>query len=523
MSSDILPHKALNDLESMHYYLKQKLLSSKQVTDLIPFIHVFSNIDQLKQQLLTSLNQQYESEKAEEKTTDGNVSTSKLRSCFMSLFSLNGIPSDIIHAKIISFLPCKEYKKLPILSSHFRNVMKNHQFLFNDHQYSIRLSFNSNKLSLQSNSKLTIKHAGHCIDVRSHKKIDNFDPNQNDRIISFDKLKHWVIMRQYYFGIERQSDVSLILKDRHNDKCLQLLHKYNKSIEKLTITAREKLHKDIISNILNVPNSFNQLRILTVTGIYNIAIRFGDNAFQNLQCIDISTKFYPNTIQNIHDGLVHVGNSLQFIRIENTGSRLRAAKNAEALQFGANIKWILMKNLTGFKMDLSECTKLIGVKLFGVDLDGVIWPKDGHVIPFACLCDAEQSTAWKDGVLSMQLNVKFILLLKVIRQENNADDWGYSRVLKKEVFNDDKDITKRVRIDNVMNKLNDIDDLKQDNDDNDLCLILDKTDIDQDLWKKILKYVYKDNNLYNMKVDEYRKLFKLNSINWIKVLESYQS
>ena len=111
MSTDILPHKALNDLQSMYHYLKQRLISSKQITDLIPFINTLSNLEQLKKQLLVSLDKQYEIEQSQQSS---NESKSKIRSTFISLFSLNGIPSDMIHAKIISFLSSKEYKKLPM-------------------------------------------------------------------------------------------------------------------------------------------------------------------------------------------------------------------------------------------------------------------------------------------------------------------------------------------------------------------------------------------------------------------------
>ena len=51
---------------------------------------------------------------------------------FISLFALNGIPSDNIHAHILSFLPSKEYKKLPILSTHFRDIFKNSPHIYNN-------------------------------------------------------------------------------------------------------------------------------------------------------------------------------------------------------------------------------------------------------------------------------------------------------------------------------------------------------------------------------------------------------
>ena len=111
MATNILPHKSLNDINSMYYYLKQKLICSLQITDLIPFINTLLNIEELKQQILMSLAKQYEIENSKQPLLSINLeSKSKLRSLFISLFALNGIPSDIIHANIISFLPSKEYK-----------------------------------------------------------------------------------------------------------------------------------------------------------------------------------------------------------------------------------------------------------------------------------------------------------------------------------------------------------------------------------------------------------------------------
>ena len=52
LSSDIVPQKTLNNIDSMYYYLKQKLNTAKRITDLIPFITKLMNIKQLKQQLL---------------------------------------------------------------------------------------------------------------------------------------------------------------------------------------------------------------------------------------------------------------------------------------------------------------------------------------------------------------------------------------------------------------------------------------------------------------------------------------
>ena len=44
----------------MHHYLKQKLMSAKHVTDLIPFVNILIGTDELKKQLLSALDTQYQ-------------------------------------------------------------------------------------------------------------------------------------------------------------------------------------------------------------------------------------------------------------------------------------------------------------------------------------------------------------------------------------------------------------------------------------------------------------------------------
>ena len=169
MATDILPHKALNDIGSMHYYLKQKVTKSKHTTDLIPFINQLIDIEDLKRQIIASLDKQYQKENSLNSTPSEALieSKSNLRSLFLSIFALNGIPSDIIHANIISFLPSKEYKKLPILSKHFRNVMINNPFIFNDKGYVIDLKFCNKNHSLNKLSEIQILHENQTVVVQS--------------------------------------------------------------------------------------------------------------------------------------------------------------------------------------------------------------------------------------------------------------------------------------------------------------------------------------------------------------------
>ena len=61
---DILPHRTLNDIDSMYYYLKQRLNNAKLITDLIPFINAFISAQEMKKQLTLLLDKQYKHEKS---------------------------------------------------------------------------------------------------------------------------------------------------------------------------------------------------------------------------------------------------------------------------------------------------------------------------------------------------------------------------------------------------------------------------------------------------------------------------
>ena len=143
--TDIVPQKSLNDIDSMYYHLCHRLNTTQQITDLIPFISKLMNIDALKQHLKSSLDKEYQTAKSKDKDHSIQLSSeTNIRSLFISLFSFNGIPSDSIHAHILSFLPAVEYRKMPFLSKQFRHILRNNPFLYNDKNYQLQLCFSIN-------------------------------------------------------------------------------------------------------------------------------------------------------------------------------------------------------------------------------------------------------------------------------------------------------------------------------------------------------------------------------------------
>ena len=98
---DIIPMKSLNNMDSMYYYLSQRLQTATNITDLIPFIQKLIKIDELKKNLKVLLDKEYQSTKATDSTSNNIQPTSlnTIRPLFISLFAMNGIPSDNIFTK----------------------------------------------------------------------------------------------------------------------------------------------------------------------------------------------------------------------------------------------------------------------------------------------------------------------------------------------------------------------------------------------------------------------------------------
>ena len=531
MSTEILPHKALNDISSMHHYLKQKLISSKQVTDLIPFINILSNVEELKKQLLSSLDEQYEKE-----NSTNHDSKSKLRSLFVSLFSLNGIPSDIIHAQIISFLPCKEYKKIPILSSHFRNVMKNHPFIFNNKKYCVNLKFSQRKLSSTKSSIITIKHTDRTLNVsppnNRHKKSNKTEHSINTQncIIQFDKIKCWNVQYRHIYGLFHSSINSdddnkedypvTITEDKHNKFSLDLLTKHSNSIEKLDIKCD---NHNILKSILNLQDSFISLHALCLKHTeWNLnAINLSPGSFNNLSYFELGVNKH-SAFQSIQNIVEFVSKSLKAFKMTHIhsprdlmhsyGSRhdVNRMKEHITLKMPANLEWICVQNV-GLTLDLTECDKLVGVKLISVESKRIFWPKKHtYLIPFVCLGDTLRNNDWEDMTRNKQINGKFILLKKVkfkTRDESRAHNAMLRHPRRKQLMFNDKEDIDRINIDHVLLNLKGNKDEK--------CLILQENNIDKGLFEKILKYNFQDENLRNMKRKQYMKWKMLNCANWV--------
>ena len=126
----------------MYQHLKSRIKQAQDIQELIPFIKYLTNIDELKLQLVSSLDTHYKiiDNNKNESPDKRDISQCNIRPLFISLFKFNGIPSDIMHANIISYLPSKDYIQLPLVCKYFHNVMLNHPFIYNEKGYKVHIS-----------------------------------------------------------------------------------------------------------------------------------------------------------------------------------------------------------------------------------------------------------------------------------------------------------------------------------------------------------------------------------------------
>ena len=110
----------------MYNSLKEKIQNAQYFTDLLPLIASLFTFDHIKTDLISALDKKYKATVSME-----SEQNSKIRPIFVALNTFNGIPSDVMHANIISFLPSRDYKKLPLVSKNFRNIMLKYPFIYN--------------------------------------------------------------------------------------------------------------------------------------------------------------------------------------------------------------------------------------------------------------------------------------------------------------------------------------------------------------------------------------------------------
>ena len=550
LPSDIVPQKTLNNIESMYHYLKQKLNDAKQITDLIPFVKKLINIKDLKQTLKSSLDKQYQTAKKNESQSSNITNTSQsannIRSLFVSLFSLNGIPSDNIHAHILSFLPSVEYKKLSLLSKHFKFICKNYHYLYNDMGYIVQLKFSiaPERLSKTSTTSINVYHTGSAgiyisaMDKKHPSKLSSDDIN--NLTVPITQIKKWAFVEEYVWRDPDESMSMDATQDGNNQIINNLISTHSNKIEKLEVQLTKK---NISDNVFNVYNQFNQCKILSITDAKDVSL--SPNTFKNLQCLEITTSddFFgaEMTLKNVNGILKSITSNLTCLqykftkptfRIHRNRSMSMDIENCDEICIPSQIEWLSIETVgrDNVSLDLSECNKLIGVQLMGIDYDKVKWPKDKtRTIPFVCIgikhrdedrlsqigmsnsIDDEKSmNEWKNKIMRKQLDVKVVCILReeevTEQDETPPPAWDNDRRYKW-VYDDDEKMKK-------VNVIRAFDDEKKKNEEK--CLLLGKDSCNDMLFGRILEYVVRDDNKRNKMLKRCERWWYLGSAQWLK-------
>ena len=547
-TENLLPHKSLSDLKSMHQYLNQKINQTKALSDLLPFIKSLIGIDALKSQLISSLNKQYEIEQESDQHENFSI-----RSLFISSCIFNGIPSDIMHANIISYLPSSDFKNLSLISKHFRTILLNHPFIFNSKRYKIHFTdqpldlifrFNHNNDDIDNiinmdidqvvTQKFTIDHHSKLISINLEKLKQD-----NDTLTQLRPLLHNIKV----YNLSHEPTLNVI---QHLSKT-----NINKQIQKLELKSFKAIDKVINNNngweFENcVSLSFMCDDPQTAPTINNNSIFSNPTMFGALECLElivkdsISNSFSQyQSRSNYHDmyGLHHhryhhrssghLSNAfydnlnalLSYLSETLLCLTLRYESKSEHnyrpsysshsqdkfLKIPKNIEWLNISNIANCRFDISECNNLMVMKLEnGVEYNNIIWSKNKkYIIPYVYIeyDDSHYDDNYLDNsamFIHEQLpseklpNVRFIDW----RLGQSAMQYTIQEIMVELETNDGYDCNGNIDV---------------------ICLKLKNK---RNLFEELMEYKYKsDVTLKDEKISQVEKWWSVNSAQWIQSLE----
>ena len=493
----------------LHTQLAQRIKDAKTFIELFPFITRLLDIDALKTQLISALDK------------NSNIQQDKsIRHLFMSLNIFNGIPSDIMHANIISYLPSEDYVTLPLVCKQFRNVMLNHPFIFKEKGYKIDMR----------NSK----HDHHCFfDHPSQSIMMNHDEQTKSDIMSLKTSKSLMDNIKYW---------SMNSKPPSN-----VLSKHENTLQKIEIGGYhlfgELSKNDTGSNAFQ----FEQCRILSIKDYYRILhpvpIIQNKDIFTRVQCLEIfnilseksimrppampppnpmsfhgpglisskpvpiAADYSPEFYGNLNAILLYLSSTLKCFVLSCVNNVMNEVD--QLLIIPQNVEWLKLR--INCKLDLSKCNKLIGM-----DLDKpwacygeYKWPRD-YVIPFIYFRDS----------MSRCRNLSKPYAVDIFSHESNNKKLAPVRflIVNSEYVRKAFD-TEGVRINEILLKLNE---KTQDATDKSLlCLELhedESNDRMESLLTKILKYGFQDAKVRSEKIQKYQSWWAMKSGLWFRDL-----
>eukprot|EP01084_Bolivina_argentea_P077365 140306_1 len=564
MHTTFSPHTALRSLEAMHNHLQKQLTTIGQVSDLIPFIQHLMPLNNLKVQLSALLNQQYmklnKQETLKHDKITNNIQHNNIRSLFISLHSLSGIPSDAIHAKIISFLPSIEYRKLPMLSTHFKHIMSTFPQIYNASQYQVKVHFKITNDSKPSQIYFDIDHRQQLLDIIA------IDKQICDKPIyfPFHRINRWIFSKQGWSWNtpDKACFNDLVLDTIIKSKAIDCIHSLilercaEKTLYHQFINKNIIFHNCIAATIDTsyiIPSMFPNLQCLELSQISIILDDKDENKIEELLSKDtiglnkiskpshMSVKEYYTSIVSqakevkiINILLQHLSATLRYFTytqnenghpVDGVTMDTVYKQLCGSIIMPEKLEWLAMKE-TICGIDLRECVNLIFLSITqDIEYDLVIWPdKQKYVIPFLYLGPKRSTynnvndgsvneSKWKNNLLNnrndkMLPAVKFIYFGKL--QDPDAFSWSSD---KNVIYDDHKivdiedrklDIDEKERYINLPTVL--VNDVKCNNIKYKdlLCLMLNKIEIDNGLFDKIMNYVFNDNrNKINDKKEMY--------------------
>ena len=526
-----ITYNSFLDEESMYNNLKERIQNAQYFTDLLSFIPLLFTLDQFKIDLISALEKKYEATSSME-----SEQNSQIRSIFVAFNIFKGIPSDIMHANIISFLPSKDYKKLPLVSKNFRNIMLNYPFIYNEKGYKISIS-NMMHTLLQTPLKITFEHKCHSI-VLSNEPINVprsllLEHSQ----IPINNIRYWSLNRNPAGSIK------------------ELLIKYQSSIHKLEIET----YQDTINTITDKANGFKfeQCKMLSLSGSI-LPVLENKDIFCKLQCLEIfyntsmgmggmpppnmmameppsnpmiggppsnpmmgmlmpemivmppwmkPTKEFHSTLNKM---LAHLSPTLKCLTLSLPRCSI-TNESDDTLVIPENIEWLKLK--IDSKVDVSKCNKLIGMYLnkpsafYGT----IKWPKD-YLIPFVDFSNRHcKDPLAANGCVMEEIfkdpYARFVIIkTSTKRPKKQLYDYG-------------------VKISDISSRLNN---KIQDTTDKSLVgLELHPSEINDEmesLFMKLMKYHFQDEEVRNAKIELYRTWWQSKSAEWIRDLgKKYKS
>eukprot|EP01084_Bolivina_argentea_P230351 388578_1 len=456
------PQSSLSDIHEMYQHLRDKIKSTNDITDLLPFVKSLVNIDELKSMLISSLNK-YKSK-----------SSLVMKRAVIQMYAFNGIPSDIVHANIISYLPSAEYAKLPVISRHFHEIMLNHPFIYNHKGY---------KVTLTKNNTNTIKfdHSKFSQEIKLPIRISPSEINSKIPVYS---IKHWDISASNHCESSILHHLSKVSENMHmltmtdNESNAKLIQKIeadctfkkcyilsifanNKPLkkEKFILCYRRSAGMNIFTNVKN-KQYFSKLECLKLE--IDLHGTFGET-FNN-------SKFF----RDLNGMLDYLSPTLQYLEFA-----MQVSSNSEdkfVVKIPKNIEWIRLTLYDSFEVtfDLSECVKLIGIRFENAETQ-FIWADD-YIVPFAYQSPQNME------------KVRFI-----------SPNYSYK---------------KPIEIEDIMGKLQQ--NIQYDTGNSLLRLPLNVNH--KNIFKRLIKYIFVDERTRNKKVQQYKRWWMQKTGLWMLTL-----